>query len=327
MAQQPVPEAPDYRVYKILFQGDSVQVLVRSKKNEAQKRKPLLFFCQGSLPIPLILMDKGVAFGTYPFNPEIFLNDYHIVIVGKPGIPLVCDIKNLQNDFAYRDSAGHFPATYTRHNLLSYYVQRNITVLQYLQKQPWAAHSGLLVAGHSEGSTIAAKMAMVQPAVTKLIYSGANPLGRILTMIAQARKHGTGDEVIDEWKAIVNDPQQMDTSGLDTYKATYEFSTPPIHYLEKIKIPVLVCYGTRDYSAPYNDYLQVEMIRRKRRNFTFKAYVGTEHNYFPVKENGATDYDTFNWDKVAKDWLHWLKSGNLTQPKPAPAAASPPPAP
>ena len=45
---------------------------------------------------------------------------------------------------------------------------------------------------------------------------------------------------------------------------------------------------------------------QKKTNLTFKAYIGTEHNYFPLKPNGEVDYDTFNWDKVADDWRHWL---------------------
>jgi hypothetical protein len=71
-------------------------------------------------------------------------------------------------------------------------------------------------------------------------------------------------------------------------------------------MPVLVSYGTKDFSSPYNDYLRVEMMRQKKNNFTFKAYIGTEHNYFPLKPNGEINYDIFNWDKVANDWRQWL---------------------
>jgi pimeloyl-ACP methyl ester carboxylesterase len=93
----------------------------------------------------------------------------------------------------------------------------------------------------------------------------------------------------------------------DTYKAVYQFSIPPILYLQRLKIPVLVCYGTKDVSSPYNDYCRVEMIRQRKKNFTFKAYIGTEQNYFPLKTNGQTNYDIFNIDKVAEDWHNWLR--------------------
>jgi dienelactone hydrolase len=79
-----------------------------------------------------------------------------------------------------------------------------------------------------------------------------------------------------------------------------------LNYLEKLKIPVLVTYGTKDWGLPYNDFLRVDLIRRHKNNFTFKAYIGTEHNFFPLKADGQPNYDIFNWDKVASDWLKWL---------------------
>lgn len=157
----------------------------------------------------------------------------------------------------------------------------------------------LVVAGHSEGSTIAAKLASVYPKVTHLIYSGGNPMGRISTIIQQLRAVET-DSTMDaerqfkNWEKIVLDPTNMTSQG-DTYKATYDFSVPPIHYLRKLNIPILISYGTKDAGSPYNDYLRVETIRKKKNNFTFKAYIGAEHNYFHVKANGEIDYETFNW--------------------------------
>lgn len=66
----------------------------------------------------------------------------------------------------------------------------------------------------------------------------------------------------------------------DTHKATIEFSERPIQYLIRLKIQVVVCYGTKDWSTPFNDYLRVETIRDQKTNFTYNAYIGTEHNFF-----------------------------------------------
>jgi len=110
------------------------------------------------------------------------------------------------------------------------------------------------------------------------------------------------------WKNIIDNPTDMTASQGDTYKATYQFSIPPpMSYLEKLKIPVLITYGTKDYSCPFNDYFRVKIIEQKKTNFTFKGYIGVEHNFFPLKANGETNYDIFNWDKVADDWRSWLK--------------------
>lgn len=301
--------------YRQFLKGDTVDVLIKSKKGEEQKKKPLFLFCQGSLPIPLIIKyddngKKGI-YNVFVFNPDSLSNYYHLAIISKPYVPLIVDQKSLNNDLTYNDSEGKFPEKYVERNLLDYYIDRNIFVIKFLQNQSWVSKSKLVVSGHSEGSTIAAKLALHSPQVTQLIYSGGNPLGRILSIIERQRADETdstkyAEEGIKYWEKIVADPTNMDASKGDTYKATYEFSIPPIQYLQRLKIPVLICYGTKDYSSPFNDYLRIEMIRQKRRNFTFKAYIGTDHNYFPLKANGETNYDIFNWDKVADDWKEWL---------------------
>lgn len=307
------PEDFGFLHFRIAYKTDPVDILIKSAKGEEKKQKPLLLFCQGSLPIPLILYDEKDGFGTFPFNPDSLSHDYHIAIVGKPFIPVMADIKTLQNDYGFRDSTGNFPVTYIQRNLLAYYTERNLEVIKFLQKQPWISKDKLVVAGHSEGSTIAAKLTSQSKKITHLIYSGGNPLGRILTIITRSRQRETDSVQYSEdnfkyWDDVVQNPDNSDASKGDNNKNMYEFSIPPISYFEKLRIPVLVSYGTKDYgSAPFNDYLRVEMTRRKKTNFTFTAYLGTEHNYFGLKSDGQTDYDKFNWDNVAMDWLKWLR--------------------
>ncbi len=69
---------------------------------------------------------------------------------------------------------------------------------------------------------------------------------------------------------------------------------------------MFITYGTKDLSAPFNDFMRVDFIRKSKNNFTFKAYIGTEHNFFPLTADSKPNYDIFNWDKVADDWLKWL---------------------
>ncbi len=310
------PEDYGFRHLQTVFKGDTIDILVKSKKGEEQKKKPLFLFCQGSLPIPLIIKydengKKGI-YHVFVFDPDSLSNEYHLAIINKPYVPLIADQKALNPDLTYNDSTGKFPKKYIERNLLDYYVDRNIAVIKFLQNQSWISSNQLVVAGHSEGSTIAAKLAFNFPKVTQLIYSGGNPCGRILTMIEQQRAYESdtakyGEEAFSGWKNIIDNPENIDASNGDAYKATYQFSIPPMNYLEKLKIPVLITYGTKDYSCPFNDYFRAEMIRQKRKNFAFKAYIGVEHNFFPLKANGETNFDIFNWDKVADDWRNWLK--------------------
>lgn len=77
-------------------------------------------------------------------------------------------------------------------------------------------------------------------------------------------------------------------------------------YLKKIKIPVFITYGTKDWNAPYNDLLQIESIQSELKNLTFKPYLDVEHNFFPVNENREPNYEIYNWENVGKDWKNWL---------------------
>jgi dienelactone hydrolase len=300
--QTKTPQDFDFRHIVFNYKKDVVDVLIKSKKGEENISKPIFFFCQGSLPIPLI-----------KYHGDDSSTKYHLVIISKPFIPVMADYTTLSPNFTFINSSGKFPKEYSDRNLLSYYVPRNIAVIKYLQKQKWVTTTQLVVAGHSEGSTIAAKMASDYKKITHLIYAGGNPFGRIMTMVGQSREGETntdstkfGEDEIKYWESVVKDRNNMDGSQGDTHRATFEFSQPPIKYLEKLKIPVLVSYGTKDWSAPFNDFMRVEFIRQGKNHFTFHPYVGTEHNFFPLTKDNKPNYDIFNWDKVANDWLKWL---------------------
>jgi dienelactone hydrolase len=314
-AQNKQPKDFGFKHLQTIYQSDTVDILMQSKKGEENKIKPLFFFCQGSLPQPLIKVDGTNFYGVFPFNTDSIIAKYHLVIVSKPAIPLIVEIKKLGNNYCFFDTISNkIPSAYSKRNLLDYYVNRNLFVINFLQNQKMISKQKLVIAGHSQGGAIASKMASISKKVTHLIFASGNPFGQIMSMVQEYRilESNTdstryGEQIIDSWKLVVNDSNNMDDSDGDTYKSTYVFSIPPFNYLKKLKIPVLVCYGTKDNNTPFNDYLQVEMIRQKRNNFTFKTYVGLDHNYFGFKQNGEINYDDFNWDKVALDWYNWLK--------------------
>jgi len=313
-SQSKTAEDFGFRHIKLKFDGDSVDVLIKSKKGEENIPKPLFFFCQGSLPIPLIITEENDNYGTFPFNEDTLTTLYHIAIVSKPFVPLIVDTKNLDKQFCYRDTIGKGFENYSNRNHLSYYTKRNAFVVKYLQKQKWISKNKLVLAGHSEGSSIVSEMAFRMPQVTHLIYSGGTPHGRILAMIGRSRKTESdtdstryGEDEFRYWQDVVNNKNNLDCKKGGTYKATYDFSYPQIEHIKKLKIPVLVCYGSKDWAAPYCDLMRVEFIRENKMNVDFKTYIGTEHNYFPLKPDGTIDYSIFNWDKVAFDWFLWLK--------------------
>jgi hypothetical protein len=193
-AQNKQPEDYAFRHLKTIYNGDTIHILIKSKKGNEYKKKPLFLFCQGSLPIPLIIKyddngKKGI-YNVFVFDPDSLSADYHLAIISKPYVPIIADKKFLNADFTFHDTtandtATRFPKKYIERNLLDYYVKRNIAVINFLQKLKWISKNELVVAGHAEGSTIAAKLALVCPKVTRCIYSGGNPLGRILSVVGR----------------------------------------------------------------------------------------------------------------------------------------------
>ncbi|WP_309608129.1 alpha/beta hydrolase [Flavobacterium sp.] len=304
---QKTPENFGYRSMSFKFQDDRVDLIVISKKGEEKTQKPLFFFCQGSLPRPVVVYDEKGLFGTLPFNENNFLNDYHIVIVAQPNIPIIANANTLENDFVYlKDKEkGIPPKGYTDRNYLDYYVFRNNFIIKQLFKERFVSKSKLVVAGHSEGSAIAAKMASLNSKITHLIYSGGNPFGRIVNILSEEKDK---KETLNYWKEVVQNANTINYNGGDTYKATYSFSLPQRENLLQLKIPILFTYASKDVVANYNDLFQIEVILERKQNFTFLNYEDLDHNFFPVNEKGIPNYELENWDKVANDWLKWLKN-------------------
>lgn len=312
-SQNKTPEDFGFKHLQIIYNGDPVDILIKSKVGEENVAKPIFLFCEGSLPQPIIKTEDDIIYPVFPFLTDQWEKDFHLVLISKPFIPLIADRKELGNNFIFLGSDGLSPKEYLDRNYLDYYVERNKAVLEFLQSQPWVSSAKLVVAGHSQGSTVAAKLAMEHKRVSHLIYSGGSPMGRIMRFVEQQRHMETdslplAEKTFQYWEGVVRDRQNLEArNGGDSPKTTYDFSYPSIHYLMGLEIPVLVSYGTKDESSIFNDYLRVECIRQQKKNITFKAYIGTEHNYFPVDSKGNKNYEIYNWDKVAMDWYQWME--------------------
>ena len=77
------------------FEGDTVNILIRPNLEDYNKKKPLLLFIQGSMPQPLLKYNERGRLNTFPFDENIFVKDYHLAIISKPGVPLISNMKDL----------------------------------------------------------------------------------------------------------------------------------------------------------------------------------------------------------------------------------------
>lgn len=305
-----------YTHHQIKFNSEKVDFVVKSKKGDEEKKKPILIFIQGSLAKPLIkYTDQGIHYSPFSFGEEIFIDEFHLISINKPFIPLIINKSELSKNGEFVDSITNLPPKeYTDRANLVYYTERNNKVLEYLVKQPWVDANVIVVAGHSEGASIAVKMAVTNKNVTHLIYSGGTPYyPRILSMITQDRKLENEKESwvekdFDYWEGVNEKP--FDTSrdhGYNANKGTYSFSESLNDDFKRLTIPVLVSYGTKDTACPFNDLLRVEMIQENKENIYFRSYLNRGHNYFEILESGQINYENFGWDMVGQDWLRWIK--------------------
>ncbi len=303
----PAPETFGYRHLVVLFGRDSVDVLVLSQKGEEAVRKPLLLWAQGSLPTPLILYDQRGPYPVFPFHPKEVLRTCHLAIIGKPGIALVANVAGQNPNRMFGE--GTPPAYYSQRNYLEYYVKRNTAVLRYLKKQPWVDAARVVAGGHSEGSSVVARLAAVPGLVSRAVYLGGSPLGRALTEVARAADDpdttaAAVEQGFAKWQRAVDHPAENLGGPGDSNQNTYSHGRSELPFLLRARVPIFVGYGTRDAGAVANDYLRLEAIRLHKTNFTFRAYVGREHNFFGVKD-GRVNYDDFYWDAVGAEFLRW----------------------
>ncbi|OYQ50506.1 hypothetical protein [Flavobacterium aurantiibacter] len=305
------------RELNIEYQNVPVYALIRSKVNEDQVKKPIILYIQGSQGRPLIInypesnnFKYSIAF---PFNCEQLLNDFHLIVIAKPFIPVVANIEHL-NNYTFIDSTTQkSPIGFLKNDNLTFYTQRNIFLLKKILKLDFVNSEKVIILGHSEGSRIAVAMASKFKKITHLGYLSGNPYGRFINLIARSRKNETendNDLVADfnYWKEVVDNKDVNNyLDGGDTFKSTFEYAQTYVDEMVGLKIPVFVGYGTGDEAAIFNDLFRVQALSKKKSNFTFKSFYGLEHSFYPITKSGEVNYESGNFDAVILDFLHWLQ--------------------
>ncbi len=294
-----------YKSMSFKFQNDKIDLIIISKIGEEKISKPLFFYCQESEPRPLIIYDEKGLYPILPFNETNFLDDYHIIIIAKPHIPLLANANELgNNSMFFKDKIKIIPPKgYTDRNYLDYYVFRNNFILKQLLKEKWVDKSKLVVAGHADGSAVATRMASLNPKITYLIFANGNPYGKIINILDN---QNNGKEIIDYWKTVVENANTIHYNGVETYKAIYSFSQPQRAFLLSFKMPILITYCLKDTVSLYNILFQMEVIGTKKQNISFINYESLENNCLDMK--GMTNDEIRNWDTIANDWLWWLNN-------------------
>jgi hypothetical protein len=288
---------------------------------ELTQKKPIFLWCQGSLPYPIYVNSKEegiwlIGGGISNFDVSKIVKNYHLVIISMPQTPLIADEKEINESYWYFGNSKdkNIPTLeFQKVDYLENYVNRGLKVLKFLKKQNWVDNSKLIVAGSSQGSKVATKIAVANKNVTKLGLFSANPFGRIDQNIRDYRKDAEQNRITwDKANEGIEKEYQIFRDAYDPKKlaekpnliAWKSFSVPLLDDWLNLNKPIYLAYGTHDIASDLNDIVPLYFIREHKDNLTLKRYLNLEHNFFAV-ENGRPNHEKPHWEGVMNDFVAW----------------------
>lgn len=285
------------------------------------EKKPIFLFCQGSLPVPLFVKFKDyglqmIGGGVSNFDLSEIRKHYHFVVISMPKTPLIVAQSQVDRSYAYvPDSTKprQYSKAYIAADYSENYVRRAEKALDFVLKQTWANQDKLVVAGHSQGTKIATKLAVKYPGITHIGLFAPNPFGRIDQFVRQARLDAqTEKKTWEEADAEMENTYDFfrNAHNPDSLKAHPElrawksFSQPLYKDWLELNLPIYLAYGTEDRVSDLCDLLPLFFIQEGKDHLTLKRYLRYEHNFFEVVE-GKTDYEKANWPEVMHAFVEW----------------------
>ncbi len=313
-AQKLIPGTTDM-LFSLKSKNDTIDFIV--SRADLSVKKPVFFFAQGSMPIPLYAAIPGQGTFSLPlgnFDLENLTKKFHLVVISMPKTPVVVGPENLTPGYAYTPDTskpnGMLDA-FVLADHLDNYLHRANQVLKFLSKQKWVDNSRLIAAGHSQGSRIVAELAATNPKITHAGLFGFSALGRVHERVwlnyKEAMKGTISWEKLDELQQEQYRFQQEIASdkgediGLIAWKS---FRGIGFERLANIQTPLYIAYGTEDKCAFLNELIPLYFIESGKTNYEVKRYPNLEHNYFPVV-NGEPDYANGKWAEVMNEFAAW----------------------
>lgn len=281
---------------------------------DTTQQLPLMLYCTGSLPYPLFISQGADTYSTLPFSFPNYAQRCHILVVSKPGIPLVAEASQLNEQQLFVDpSTGKPPRVYLDRNHLEYMTELNLIAIETVAQSPWVAEEPMLISGHSAGARIATMVMRNTSIATHLGYMSCEPTGRFYEMLrlSAQSKERPDRAVMDQlayWKEIIQDPEGGQDLP-DPHFTTFTNSLNMIGELFELERPIWAAYGTADVKTEGMLAIPYEFIRAGKENLTFVPYAHGDHSFFEVGENGQPNYNAYHFEHVFQDMLAWWLEG------------------
>ncbi|RBQ12018.1 hypothetical protein DRW42_01815 [Pedobacter miscanthi] len=305
------------RHFRLISHKDSIEfILVNGNLDTI---KPVIIFCQGSTPIPLVIKypegDKFIP-SLNNFDYQKLSKDFHIIVISMPYTPFEVDIQKLDKDFMYvidKEKFQDLSPSYLANNYFENYNRRAKRVIDYLSRQKWVEKRRISIIGHSRGSKIAIKSSVGNKKIYKVAFLSGNPFGLIEQYVRGYRRQVDLGEIeakesqykIEDiyrvWKKINEDPNSVKRNFGDPDRTWTSFDQPLLDDFLKLEQPVYVGYGTEDIKAILCDLLPIFFIQKHKDNLTIKPYLGLEHNFYELDAKRKIDFAKAHWNDVMND--------------------------
>lgn len=283
-------------------------------------KKPLLVYLDGSGAYPLFQkLNTGIG-STVVIDFQRLRDDYRILLISKPGVPFVDEVKSDENGYPrYQE-----PAEYKEKLSQNWRVTSSSKIIDNLKAENKIDTSKIVVLGFSEGAQVAPMLAYENKSVTHILLFGGNGLNQLFDPIISARmKANRGqiteieaqkevDSLFNEFRNIYAEPKITHKEWWGhTYKRWASFTkTDPYKYLLELEIPIYIANGSLDeYSVLSADYIQIEFIKSQKNNLVYKTYPNCDHQFNEIiTENGQYKESIPKIDEVMKAAFEWLEN-------------------
>ena len=264
-------------------------------KKNINAHKPLIVYLEGSRNFPLYWINANGRYATSTtLNFKSISNDFHIILISKPNIPLVDSIKVAPSGRKYYPLSETYREKYS----LDWRVNATDKVIDDVLKKLRVDRSTVIVWGHSEGSQVAPAVAVKNKNITHVIAMMGNSLNHLYDFILMERVSAlkgdksnieaqkTIDSLYTEFGKIYEDPQSTtkDWFGETYYKWSSFTLISPVENMLKLDIPILYIAGGDDHQSILNmDYAKLEFLRKGKNNLTYKVFPNYDHFFMETQ--------------------------------------------
>jgi len=254
--------------------------------------------------------------GIFPFMK--LYRKFNIVVISKPGIPLVLP----NNGYFWKNISKKETDIYYTCNKKDYYISAIKQVYDFARKKNLILKDSNYIVGHSQGYGVVAKYASLYPDDFDKIVCMSSSIYNIPAIrvnqynkksILQSHNQIDIKESID---SIYQDFENIYTLAHDKSRKYHKYYAAnltlwrdlTIDYLIIIEKPILVVYGMDDIDAVDNSVLPVIFIAKRKTNLSIFAYPNYDHNYFSkeINSEGSIVLKKKHWHEVFIDVSNWL---------------------